>query len=152
MSSREFTIIAQYTVSASAPAGTITKVQFQIDPAVGFQDSIQVPKNRKLIVKDVYVTATPGVDAIITFYKNDEDVIGSTDPLSTQLITNNTRNRIKPFEIEEFGKLTAKATTTEAEGTATAQTITFYMRAELVPVKKGVKGTGLGALLRAKLG
>ena len=149
--SREFTIIAQYTVQASAPSGTIVKVQFQIDPAVGFEDSITVPKGRILRIKDVYTTGTPSVDALITFYKNDEEVIGSTDPLSTQLVSNNTRNKIKPFDVEEFGKLTAKATTL-ATGGASATTDTFYIRAELIPAKPKAKAKGLGALLRARLG
>jgi len=135
---REFTIIAQYKVPASQAAGYITKVQFQIDPAYGFQDFINVPADRDLLIKDAYVKkeADVTVDATLTFYMDDETVVTSTDPISTLALDVRSRGAagvFKPFKIPASHKLSAKATTLEAESANADQTITVYLKAEWVP-------------------
>ena len=145
---RELTIIAQYTVSANLPANSIVTVSFTVDPSIGSENQIFVPKGYQLVIKDIYSTTTPSVDALVSFYKNNEELMLTTDPVSTLGVSNPARPKYKPLVIDEQNYLNAKAITLAAGGTA-ASTDTFYIKAELVEKKSGAVATG-GAIAKLK--
>lgn len=148
---REFTIKMEYTVAANAAAGTTVQVKFTTDPAVGAENQVLVPKGYRLVIKDIYVTGTPNVDAQISLYRNGEELVLTTDPVSTLGVSNPARPKYKPIVIDEQNFLVGKATTLAAGG-ASATTDYVYMKAELVP-KAGAPSPGAGGLakIRAKI-
>ena len=130
---KEFTVIAKVTVDANAPANSTFPVKFLVDPRQGELNAIQIPKGETWVLKDVYVTSAPSVDAIVEIYKNDDNKVLGTDPLSALVQRNSAKPKYKPVAFEEFSKLSAVAITLAANGTSAAE-ITFYMKFEKVPV------------------
>lgn len=128
---RELTLIAQFTVPANAPANSTVTVDFIVDPRLGSQSVYIVPTGYDIIIKDIYVTNTPAVDAVVNIVKNQEEVVATTDPLSTMNVNNVARPRVKPLVFRSGEMLSAQAVTL-AVGGASDQTITFYIKAELI--------------------
>jgi len=140
---KELTLIAMVNIPANTKAHSVVPVSFTVDPQLGPQNSIQIPKGKAWIVKDVYTTESPSVDCIIQFMKNDEGPILQTDPLSTLIVTNPAKPKYKPLYYEEFSKLSAKAVTLADAGTGGA-TVTFYIKVEEVPATSGAPGRPSG--------
>lgn len=129
---KEFVIIAKFTVTASAAANSTFPVKFLVDPRQGELNALQVPKGETWVIKDIYVTSSPAVDAVVELYKNDDNKVLVTDPLSALIQSNPAKPKYKPIPFEEFSKLSAVAITLAAETSGSNQEITFYIKAEKV--------------------
>lgn len=125
---RVVTLQAQYTVPANAPAGSILNVVF-IDPQTGSQiPVIQLPTTQEWYILDIYVNASPGVDAQIVVRKNDVDRY-TTAPLSALNYSvagpkPSLRAMNTSIKLEPSSRLAMLARTLAAGGAA-AVTVTF---------------------------
>ena len=128
---KEFTVIAKVTIDANAPANSTFPVKFLVDPRQGELNAIQVPKGETWVLKDVYVTSAPSVDAVAEIFKNDDNKVLMTDPLSALVQSNPAKPKYKPIVFEEFSKISADVITLAANGTS-AVTETFYLKFEKV--------------------
>ena len=126
---REFVIIAKFTATANSPANSTFPVKFIVDPRRGEEVVLQVPKGEAWVIKDIYVTSAPSVDAVVSLFRNDDERVLTTDPLSALVQSNPAKPKYKPIVFDEFNKLSAEAVILAAVGTADV-TVTFYIKAE----------------------
>lgn len=87
------------TIDASLGAGTIKAVSIKTDPTVSSVTELQVPLSETWVFTDLYILASGDAgtsNPIVNFDKNRGNSLASTPPLSTMLITNNTRPRFSP--------------------------------------------------------
>lgn len=124
----ETTAIAQFTVPASAPAGTTVNVTLQLDPRIPGTPSIQVPINEVWEITDITIKGTPAVDAVVYFIKNGKDVVLGTSPLSAYNSDSPGREKITPVTFKGGDIISVQAVTVQPETTATNQTITFNVK------------------------
>ncbi|MEM4619688.1 MAG: hypothetical protein QW607_05690 [Desulfurococcaceae archaeon] len=123
----EQTLICKATFSANLPANSIVPVNFIIDPQKGDEPVLTPAMNESIVIDDIYVTTSPGVDCIVQLIKNEYETICVTDPLSTLSVTNPARPRYAKKVINPLERLSAKAINLSAVG-STAVTVTFYMK------------------------
>jgi hypothetical protein len=122
----EVTCIATVTVKAGTPVNSVLTTNFIVDPTKPATSSLVAYKGETWVIEDIFVTASPAVDLILKFIKNDTELVQQTQPLSTYNINNPAKPRISPVVLREFEKLTIDAINMS---TPTAdQTITFYIK------------------------
>jgi len=123
-------IIGTATVAASAAAGTTQNANLQSTPVVAAAASLTVPQSQTWVLADVYIRAAADAgtsDPILNYYKDGSFNLGSTPPISSLLVTNNTRPR--PFAgrtlaYEPVSQISVQLQTTIAND-ATADSINF---------------------------
>ncbi len=87
----EKTITIQVTIPAGQAANSVLTAKLIDNPIEGAKDSLQVPINEVWLITDLYVKSAPSIDCILEFYKNGTKKMIRTDPLSTNVITYDTR-------------------------------------------------------------
>ena len=93
------------TYAIAAPAATVLSVTMQTSPTVAGVQELQVPLTENWIATDVYILAIAGAgvagvpNPVITMDKNRGRTLVQTPPLSSMLITSNTRPRFSPQPI-----------------------------------------------------
>jgi hypothetical protein len=120
--------ITRLTAAAEA-AGDINAANIQVDPSVGAVAEVNVPVTENWIITDCYILAAAGAtntDPQINFDKNRGRSMGTTPPLTSMLVTNNTRPRFLPQPIGFEGGSILRIFTINTALTAVAQTVTAY--------------------------
>ena len=91
--------------AAAAPVATVQAATMQTSPVVAPVNELQVPLTENWIATDVYILAAAGggaptvINPVISMDKNRGRQLVQTPPLSSMLITNNTRPRFSPQPI-----------------------------------------------------
>ena len=99
MSSNNSGLVLQCTAAfaITAPVATVIAATMQTDPTVAAVTELQVPLTENWIATDVYILAATGggtptvINPVISMDKNRGRKLVQTPPLSSMLITNNTR-------------------------------------------------------------
>ena len=120
--------ITRQTVAAEA-AGDINAAQIQVDTSVAPVAEVNVPVTENWIITDCYIlaaAAATNTDPQINFDKNRGRSMGTTPPLTTMLVTNNTRPRFLPQPIGYEGGSILRIFTINTALTAVAQLVTAY--------------------------
>ena len=120
--------ITRQTAAAEA-AGDINAAQIQVDPSVAHVAEVNVPVTENWIITDCYIlaaAAATNTDPQINFDKNRGRSMGTTPPLTTMLVTNNTRPRFLPQPIGYEGGSILRIFTINTALTAVAQLVTAY--------------------------
>lgn len=142
---REFVAVVRATIPAGAAgvevAGTIT-----VDPVVGAVSSVTIPKGRKWVIEDVYVTATSGVGVVMNFVRNGEEVLATTPPIDTLLVSNPSRPKVGNIEYDSGDVWTVTFTTISTVATST--NVTVYCKV----VQEAEGGGDVVGVLRKALG
>lgn len=129
--SNGLTLECTATIAASASAGTIKAVSIKTDPTVSSVTELQVPLSETWIFTDVYILAAAdsGTSSpVITFDKNRGNTLVTTPPLSSMLITNNTRPRFSPKPVGyNGGDIVRMFAYTTIDNDASADSIKFYV-------------------------
>jgi len=99
----EKTFIITGTVPAGQSANSILPFQITFDPVRGAQDYYQVPTFGALVIKDIFVSATQGVNGVLRLKVNGI-VVYETHPINSLLISNPSRPHDPP-ENEPIGLL-----------------------------------------------
>lgn len=91
--------------AANAPIATVQAATMQTSPVVAAVNELQVPLTENWIATDVYILVAAGggtptvINPVISMDKNRGRQLVQTPPLSSMLITNNTRPRFSPQPI-----------------------------------------------------
>ena len=91
--------------AAAAPVATVISGTMQTSPTVTAVTELQVPLTENWIATDMYILAAAGAGAptvinpVVSLDKNRGRQLVQTPPLSSMLITNNTRPRFSPQPI-----------------------------------------------------
>jgi hypothetical protein len=91
--------------AANAPVATVQAATMQTSPVVAAVNELQVPLTENWIATDVYILVAAGagtptvINPVISCDKNRGRQLVQTPPLSSMLITNNTRPRFSPQPI-----------------------------------------------------
>ena len=91
--------------AAAAPVATVISGTMQTSPTVTAVTELQVPLTENWIATDMYILAAAGagtptvINPVISLDKNRGRQLVQTPPLSSMLITNNTRPRFSPNPI-----------------------------------------------------
>jgi len=124
------------TVGASDVAGTIDVVSLKTDPTVSSVTELQVPLTENWIATDLYILASADSgtsNPVVTMDKNRGRTLVQTPPLSSVLITNNTRPRFSPQPVGfEGGSIVRMFTHTTINNNATADSIKFFVAISIV--------------------
>jgi len=130
------TIMMQAQIPANQPAGYTNKVTITRDFLEGALNSVQLPLDRRWIIKDVYVAASGdvGTDGVFIFYKNFDKVVARSPKASTMLVSNPSRSRVSVPPYEPGDVLFIQFINTVAGG-ASATTTTIYMDVDEVILK-----------------
>mgnify|MGYP006433747421 FL=1 len=124
------------TVGASDVAGTIDVVSLKTDPTVSSVTELQVPLTENWIATDMYILASADSgtsNPVVTMDKNRGRTLVQTPPLSSVLITNNTRPRFSPQPVGfEGGSIVRMFTHTTINNNATADSIKFFVAISIV--------------------
>jgi hypothetical protein len=124
------------TVGASDVAGTIDVVSLKTDPTVSAVTELQVPLTENWIATDMYILASADSgtsNPVVTMDKNRGRTLVQTPPLSSVLITNNTRPRFSPQPVGfEGGSIVRMFTHTTINNNATADSIKFFVAISIV--------------------
>lgn len=141
------TILASDTIAASAAAGTVAFADLTIDPTIAVATQLTVPQTQTWLLMDVFiqVAADAGTsDPILTFLKDTSFIVAKTPPLSTMLVSNNSRPRPFANKILGYGPVSIiqiQETTTTAND-ATADSLRF--RVIMGIVQADPRGPGRG--------
>jgi len=124
------------TVGASDVAGTIDVVSLKTDPTVSAVTELQVPLTENWIATDMYILASADSgtsNPVVTMDKNRGRTLVQTPPLSSVLITNNTRPRFSPQPVGfEGGSIVRMFTHTTIDNDSTADSIKFFVAISIV--------------------
>jgi hypothetical protein len=124
------------TVGASDVAGTIDVVSLKTDPTVSAVTELQVPLTENWIATDMYILASADSgtsNPVVTMDKNRGRTLVQTPPLSSVLITNNTRPRFSPQPVGfEGGSIVRMFTHTTIANDSTADSIKFFVAISIV--------------------
>ena len=127
------TVEVQYSIPASAPAGSQIPGVF-VDLSSGTsQGQLQVPTTQEWIIIDVYNRGsqdTP-VDAVATLTKNSVSNVLTTDPMSSLNISNPSRPTYPPVQMTPGTILTSKITTLASNGTSGA-TNNLFLKIKII--------------------
>lgn len=125
----EFTITVKATIPATG-AGTEVAGKLVVSPVIGEVSEAVIPPDRTWIIKDVFVTAQSNISVVMNIIKNGEEVVVTTAPIDTLLVSNPSRPTISGIMFESGSRLTATFTTL---ATVSAQTsVTVYLKVEQV--------------------
>jgi hypothetical protein len=128
---RDVTFILSATIPANSPAGSKVTVNFIEDPSQAAVSVFQIPLDRTLVIEDIYVQASQGVDGILLIYKNGDQLVSQTPNVNSMLVSNPSRTRIQPFVLSSGDRLSALYVTTAASG-ATPVNITVIARGRYI--------------------
>jgi len=141
MSSNNSGIVLTCTAAfaANAPVATVISANMQTSPTVAAVTELQVPLTENWIATDMYILAAAGggtptvINPVISLDKNRGRQLVQSPPLSSMLITNNTRPRFSPQPIgfEGGSIIRSFATSTVVNGGAVS-TATFYVAISIV--------------------
>tara|TARA_B110000014_G_scaffold248164_1_gene222309 strand:- start:83 stop:508 length:426 start_codon:yes stop_codon:yes gene_type:complete len=120
--------------AAAAPVATVISGTMQTSPTVTAVTELQVPLTENWIATDMYILAAAGagtptvINPVISLDKNRGRQLVQTPPLSSMLITNNTRPRFSPNPIgfEGGSIIRTFATSTVLNGGAIS-TATYFI-------------------------
>ena len=123
----------------AAPIATVISANMQTSPTVGAVTELQVPLTENWIATDVYILAAGGagaptvIDPVISMDKNRGRQLVQTPPLSSMLITNNTRPRFSPQPIGfEGGSIIRMFATSTVLNGGAISTATYYVAISIV--------------------
>ena len=125
--------------AAAAPVATVISGTMQTSPTVAAVTELQVPLTENWIATDMYILAAAGagtptvINPVVSLDKNRGWQLVQTPPLSSMLITNNTRPRFSPNPIgfEGGSIIRTFATSTVLNGGA-ASTATYFIAISIV--------------------
>ncbi len=125
--------------AAAAPVATVISGTMQTSPTVTAVTELQVPLTENWIATDMYILAAAGagtptvINPVISLDKNRGRQLVQTPPLSSMLITNNTRPRFSPNPIgfEGGSIIRTFATSTVLNGGAIT-TATYFIAISIV--------------------
>ena len=125
--------------AAAAPVATVISGTMQTSPTVAAVTELQVPLTENWIATDMYILAAGGAGAptvinpVVSLDKNRGRQLVQTPPLSSMLITNNTRPRFSPNPIgfEGGSIIITFATSTVVNGGAPS-TATYFIAISIV--------------------
>jgi hypothetical protein len=123
----------------AAPVATVISGTMQTSPTVTAVTELQVPLTENWIATDMYILAAAGagtptvINPVISLDKNRGRQLVQTPPLSSMLITNNTRPRFSPNPIgfEGGSIIRTFATSTVLNGGAIS-TATYFIAISIV--------------------
>ena len=125
--------------AAAAPVATVISATMQTSPTVTAVTELQVPLTENWIATDVYILATAGagtptvIDPVVSMDKNRGRQLVQTPPLSSMLITNNTRPRFSPQPIGfEGGSIIRMFATSTVLNAGAISTATYYVAISIV--------------------
>ena len=125
--------------AAAAPVATVISANMQTSPTVATVTELQVPLTENWIATDVYILAAGGagaptvIDPVISMDKNRGRQLVQTPPLSSMLITNNTRPRFSPQPIGfEGGSIIRMFATSTVLNGGAISTATYYVAISIV--------------------
>ena len=141
MSSNNSGLVLQCSAAfaITAPVATVIAATMQTDPTVAVVTELQVPLTENWIATDVYILAATGagtptvINPVISMDKNRGRKLVQTPPLSSMLITNNTRPRFSPQPIGfEGGSIVRMFATSTVLNGGAASTATFFVAISIV--------------------
>jgi len=123
----------------AAPVATVISGTMQTSPTVNAVTELQVPLTENWIATDMYILAAAGagtptvINPVVSLDKNRGRQLVQTPPLSSMLITNNTRPRFSPQPIgfEGGSIIRTFATSTVLNGGAIS-TATYFIAISIV--------------------
>ena len=125
--------------AANAPVATVISATMQTSPTVTAVTELQVPLTENWIATDVYILAAAGagtptaIDPVVSMDKNRGRQLVQTPPLSSMLITNNTRPRFSPQPIGfEGGSIIRMFATSTVLNGGAISTATYYVAISIV--------------------
>ena len=125
--------------AAAAPVATVQAATMQTSPVVAPVNELQVPLTENWIATDVYILAAAGggaptvINPVISMDKNRGRQLVPTPPLSSMLITNNTRPRFSPQPIGfEGGSIIRMFGTSTVINGGAASTANFFVAISIV--------------------
>lgn len=143
-----FTAICTAVITAGTPSGSSASVVIRIDPQLDGANVVSVPKDRVWKIVDLYVAGAPSVDCVVNIVKNGEEVVFSSSPLSTLLVSNPSRPKTETVEFKSSELLSMNVVTLES---ATSQaSVTFF--AVIEQKTAGEKGAGVVSAIARALG
>lgn len=129
------TLICSGTVGASATTPTIKQITIKTSPTDSGNTEVFVPITENWVITDMYIISSAGAgtsDPIIKFIKDRGVTMGSTVPLSTELITNNTRPRFLPTPIGfEAGTILSMEATTTIDNDTAVDNLKFFVSVDI---------------------
>ena len=127
------------TYAIAAPIATVQACTMQTSPTVAVVNELQVPLTENWIATDVYIlaaaaiTPTATVNPVISMDKNRGRQLVQTPPLSSMLITSNTRPRFSPQPIGfEGGSIIRMFATSTVLNGGAISTATYYVAISIV--------------------
>jgi len=124
------------TVGASDAVGTIDVINMKTDPTVSSVTELQVPLTENWIATDLYILASADSgtsNPVVTMDKNRGRTLVQTPPLSSMLITNNTRPRFSPQPVGfEGGSIVRMFAHTTIANDTSADSIKFFVAISIV--------------------
>ena len=125
--------------AAAAPVATVISATMQTSPTVTAVTELQVPLTENWIATDVYILAAAGagtptvINPVVSMDKNRGRQLVQTTPLSSMLITNNTRPRFSPQPIGfEGGSIIRMFATSTVLNGGAISTATYYVAISIV--------------------
>tara|TARA_R110002050_G_scaffold127895_1_gene249007 strand:- start:392 stop:814 length:423 start_codon:yes stop_codon:yes gene_type:complete len=123
----------------AAPVATVISGTMQTSPTVNAVTELQVPLTENWIATDMYILVAAGagtptvINPVVSLDKNRGRQLVQTPPLSSMLITNNTRPRFSPQPIgfEGGSIIRTFATSTVLNGGAIS-TATYFIAISIV--------------------
>ena len=123
----------------AAPVATVISANMQTSPTVAAVTELQVPLTENWIATDMYILAAAGagtptvINPVVSLDKNRGRQLVQTPPLSSMLITNNTRPRFspQPLGFEGGSIIRTFATSTVVNGGAIS-TATYFIAISIV--------------------
>ena len=132
-------LTCQAVFAANAPIATVISATMQTSPTVTAVTELQVPLTENWIATDVYILAAGGagaptvIDPVVSMDKNRGRQLVQTPPLSSMLITNNTRPRFSPQPIGfEGGSIIRMFATSTVLNAGAISTATYYVAISIV--------------------
>jgi hypothetical protein len=132
-------LTCQAAFAAAAPVATVISATMQTSPTVTAVTELQVPLTENWIATDVYILAAAGagtptvINPVVSMDKNRGRQLVQTPPLSSMLITNNTRPRFSPQPIGfEGGSIIRMFATSTVLNGGAISTATYYVAISIV--------------------
>ena len=123
----------------TAPVATVISGTMQTSPTVNAVTELQVPLTENWIATDMYILAAAGagtptvINPVISLDKNRGRQLVQTPPLSSMLITNNTRPRFSPMPIGfEGGSIIRTFATSTVLNAGAISTATYFIAISIV--------------------
>lgn len=131
----EFTITVK-AVIPSGGSGMEVAGKLIVSPVVGEVSEAVVPPDRTWVIKDIFVTSQSGISVVMNLIKNGEEVVVTTAPIDTLLVSNPSRPVMQDIVYEGGSRLTVTFTTL---ATVSQTDVTVYMKVEQI-LKGGKEG------------